>query len=96
MKHSVYFEGKVQSLSLQVEGTPATVGVMKPGNYTFSTSSEEHMTVISGLLRAVLPGSCRVRDYGPGETFVVPPGSSFDVEAVGDVATLLPITGWPY
>jgi len=31
MKHSVYFEGKVQSLSLQVEGTPATVGVMKPG-----------------------------------------------------------------
>ena len=50
MKHSVYFEGKVQSLSLQVEGTPATVGVMKPGNYTFSTSSEEHMTVISGLL----------------------------------------------
>jgi len=88
MKHSVYFEGKVQSLSLQVEGTPATVGVMKPGNYTFSTSSEEHMTVISGLLRAVLPGSCRARDYSPGETFVVPPGSSFDVEAVGDVAYL--------
>jgi len=46
------------------------------------------MTVISGLLRAVLPGSCRARDYSPGETFVVPPGSSFDVEAVGDVAYL--------
>lgn len=88
MKHSAYFDGRVQSLSLAVEGTPATIGVMKPGNYTFSTSSEEHMTVIAGLLRAVLPGSHEWHDHKPGQTFVVPPGKSFDVEAVGDVAYL--------
>lgn len=88
MKHSAYFDGKVQSLSLVVDGTPATVGVMEPGNYTFSTSSEEHMTVISGNIKAVLPGSCREKAYGPGETFVIAPGKSFGVEAVGDVAYL--------
>ncbi len=86
MKHSVYFDGKVQSLSLDTNEGPATVGVMKPGKYTFSTSSEEHMTVIEGILNAKLPGETEFRAYSKGETFIVAPGKSFDVEAAGDVA----------
>lgn len=85
MKHSSYFEGKVQSLSLsEAEGT-ATLGVIEPGAFTFSTSSEERMTVVAGTLRARLPGS-DWKSYAAGQGFVVPSGRSFDVEASADVA----------
>src|SRR4030042_3568814 len=55
MKHNVYFDGKVQSLALETENGSATIGVITPGRYTFSTSTEERMVVTSGVLRAKLP-----------------------------------------
>lgn len=88
MQHNVYFGGDVQSLTLSKGKEKATVGVMKPGRYTFSTSSEEHMTVISGALSVLLPGTDEWRNYTEGQTFVVPPGQSFDVESTGDSAYL--------
>ena len=39
MKHNSYFEGKVQSLALREHDGPATIGVIEPGSYSFSTSS---------------------------------------------------------
>ena len=54
LKHNSYFNGQVQSLALVVDGVSATVGVMEPGKYTFSTSSEEHMTITAGVLRPSL------------------------------------------
>ncbi len=86
MKHSVYFDGNVQSLSLETKEGPATIGVMKPGKYTFSTSSQEHMKVIEGTLKAKLPGETGFKPYAKGQAFIVAPKTSFDVEAVGDVA----------
>ena len=86
LKHNAYFDGRVQSLALAVDGVDATVGVMEPGKYTFSTSSEEHMTITAGVLRVQLPGHSEWRDYAAGETFVVAPGKSFEVEAKEDVA----------
>lgn len=86
LKHNSYFNGQVQSLGLVVDGVNATVGVMEPGRYTFSTSSEEHMTITAGLLNAQLPDESVWREYAAGETFVVPPGKSFEVEAKRDVA----------
>jgi uncharacterized protein YaiE (UPF0345 family) len=85
MKHNVYFEGKVQSLSIDEREGQATVGVIAPGVFTFPTASKEIMTVIAGALRVKLPGA-DWREYPAGETFVVPPKSSFDVEAKADVA----------
>lgn len=88
LQHNVYFGGNVQSLTLTKGDDRATIGVIKPGTYTFSTSSEETMTVVAGKLRAKLPGSTDWGVYHEGEYFVVPAGLSFDVETDTDSAYL--------
>jgi uncharacterized protein YaiE (UPF0345 family) len=88
LQHNVYFDGNVQSLTLTKGNDRATVGVIKPGRYTFSTTSEETMSVISGHLKAKLPDSADWRTYREGEHFVVPAGQSFDVETDVDSAYL--------
>jgi uncharacterized protein YaiE (UPF0345 family) len=85
MKHNSYFEGKVQSLGSAFPDGNATVGVMEPGKYTFSTATEERMTVVAGSMKVKLPGGTW-KDYGPGGTFVVPEKVSFEVEAAASAA----------
>ena len=85
MKHNSYFDGKVQSLALAEKEGPTTIGVIGPGAFTFSTSSEERMTLISGSMKVRLPGS-EWKLFVAGEGFVVASGASFDVEAKEDVA----------
>jgi uncharacterized protein YaiE (UPF0345 family) len=85
MKHNSYFEGKVQSLALAEREGPATVGVIEPGRFSFTASSEERMSIAAGVLRARLPGA-DWRAYAAGDSFIVPPGSSFEVECDADVA----------
>ena len=85
MKHNSYFEGKVQSLGINTEEGYATVGVIEPGQYTFGTESEEHMTIIAGSMKVRLPGE-DWREATPGDTFVVAPHVSFDIDAPADVA----------
>ena len=85
MKHNSYFEGKVQSLGINGPKGYATVGVIEPGQYSFSTAQEEQMTVIAGVLRAKLPGKDWA-DFGEGRFFIVPPKATFEVEAKSDVA----------
>jgi uncharacterized protein YaiE (UPF0345 family) len=85
MKHSTYFDGAVQSLSVNTTDGIATVGVMEPGRYTFHTGHEEHMAVTTGSLTVERAGS-ETKVYGPGESFIVPAGSAFDVECDSDVS----------
>jgi uncharacterized protein YaiE (UPF0345 family) len=85
MKHNSYFDGKVQSLAFAEPEGPATLGVIEAGAYSFSTSSEERMTVLSGTLRARLPGE-GWKSFRAGEGFVVPKGVAFEVEAPADAA----------
>ncbi|MCE5299943.1 MAG: pyrimidine/purine nucleoside phosphorylase [Spirochaetia bacterium] len=85
MKHSTYFEGKVQSLALNTNKGKATVGVMEPGKYTFNTSTEETMKVVSGSMNVKLPGK-EWKNFLEGETFVVPAGKAFDLDVAIDAA----------
>jgi len=85
MKHNVYFDGKVQSLSLETADGSATVGVITPGKYTFSTSTEEKMVITSGVLNVKLPDADWNKLKG-GEQFIVQANASFDVEAEKDVS----------
>ncbi len=85
MKHNVYFDGKVQSLGLKMEQGPATVGVITPGHYTFSTEFEEYVVITTGTLRVRLPHQ-EWKTFTAGEKYIVPPKSSFEVEADGDVS----------
>ncbi|SEW32635.1 pyrimidine/purine nucleoside phosphorylase [Chitinophaga arvensicola] len=83
--HNSYFEGKVQSLVLSTEKGPATVGVMKKGDYRFSTSVTEHMVIISGSLTVKLPEG-DWKTYQQQESFDVAAGVAFDVSCTEDVA----------
>jgi uncharacterized protein YaiE (UPF0345 family) len=85
MKHSTYFEGKVQSLEIHAPSGRATVGVMEPGQYTFSTSAEEHIVIVEGAMRVKLPGG-NWQSIEKGRELVVPKDSSFDIDAKADVA----------
>ena len=85
MKHNIYFDGKVQSLALITEEGNATVGVISPGRFSFSTSSEEHMIVTSGKLKVKLPNQ-DWKTMGKNSEWIVPANSSFDVEVDKDVS----------
>ena len=85
MKHNIYFDGQVQSLGLTTAEGAATVGVISPGKFTFSTSSEERMIIISGTLEVKLPGKDWVAMKN-NTAFIVPANTSFDVEATADVS----------
>jgi len=85
MKHNSYFDGKVQSLSLSTEKGNATVGVILPGKFTFTTATEETMAVVSGSLKYKLAGR-EWQTAAKGGQFVVPEKQSFDVETVSDTA----------
>jgi len=89
LKHSVYFEGAVQSVGFERLGRRATVGVIAPGTYHFGTDAPERMTVVSGALRAKLDGREEWLHFAAGTYFEIPASSGFDVEAVGGPAAYL-------
>jgi len=76
-----YFDGKVKSIAFQTETLPATIGVMRQGDYEFGTSQKEYMTVTSGALTVKLPGSDAWVTFKQGETFIVEANQSFQVKA---------------
>lgn len=85
MEHNVYFDGNVQSLSLQTATGKATIGVITPGRYAFSTSTEEHMVITSGILTVKLSGG-EWKEMPAGKEFIVAPNQTFEVEAKQDAS----------
>lgn len=88
LKTNQYFDGKVASIAFQGEKLPATVGVITQGQFTFDTQQKEVMTVVSGVLKAKLPGREKEILVKAGESFTIDANQSFDVEAESDVAYL--------
>ena len=87
-KTNEYFDGKVTSIGFQTATLPATVGVMAPGKYEFSTSEKETMTVVSGALTVKLPNSDDWNTYNQGNNFVVAAGETFQLQVAVDTAYL--------
>jgi len=87
-KVNEYFDGKVKSIAYQTETLPATVGVMAQGDYEFGTSQKEYMTVITGSLTVVLPGSDKAETFTKGQTFIVAANQRFKVSADVETAYL--------
>ena len=75
-----YFDGQVKSIALTNNEGVLTMGVMDVGNYAFSTSKAEEMTVVSGSLQVQLPGDPALRTFNKGQSFNVPAASSFQVK----------------
>ncbi len=87
-KTNEYFDGKVKSIAFTAPESPATVGVMAPGEYEFGTGKKEIMTVVSGKLAVKLPGETAWKDFSKGSTFMVPPNSKFQLKVAEDTAYL--------
>jgi len=86
LKVNEYFGGKVKSIGFQTEEGPATIGVMAPGEYTFSTSMVEYMTITSGLMSVLLPGDTEWKDFRDFETFKVEKDQQFQVKTLEDTS----------
>ena len=82
LKVNQYFDGNVASIGFQTATLPATVGVMKVGEYEFGTSQFETMTVISGAISALLPNQT---DW---QTFTVDANQKFKVKIDEETAYL--------
>lgn len=83
-----YFDGKVKSIGFKTETLPATVGVMEPGEYEFSTSQKETVTVISGALTVQLPGAGEWQTFNGGDVFTVDAHEKFQLQVAADTAYL--------
>ncbi len=79
-KANVYFDGKVTSRTVVLaSGERKTLGIMLPGEYTFSTGVAETMELLAGSMDVRLPGSTSFKTFTAGESFEVPGKASFDL-----------------
>ena len=88
LKSNEYFDGKVKSISFQTATLPATVGVMERGEYEFNTDQLETITVVSGCLTVMLPGSDAWQAFAAGKQFTVPAGEKFQLKVDEETAYL--------
>lgn len=88
LKVNHYFEGNVASIGFQTATLPATVGVMKVGEYEFGISQFETMTVISGEIQALLPNTSDWQTFTASQTFTVPANQKFHVKIPVETAYL--------
>ena len=84
--HNTYFDGGVQSLGFETAAGRATVGVIAPGTYDFNTDAPERVTVVSGVLEAIVDGESDWEIYPKGSGFEVPGSSHFQVRAEAPAA----------
>jgi purine/pyrimidine-nucleoside phosphorylase len=85
-KVNEYYEGKVKSIGFHTGDCPATVGVIGAGEYAFTTSTREIMSIVSGKMSVRLPDSADWQTYLQGETFTVEAGKRFAVRVESDTA----------
>ena len=79
-KANIYYDGKVTSRTVKLaDGSVQSLGIMMPGEYTFSTNEAEIMEMMSGELEVKLPNEDWKVIHTP-ETFNVDANSSFDLK----------------
>ena len=77
---NIYYDGKVTSRTVKLaDGTTQSLGIMLPGEYTFSTNEAEIMEILSGKLDIKLQNE-QWKTLNTPETFNVPANSSFDIK----------------
>jgi uncharacterized protein YaiE (UPF0345 family) len=79
IKVNEYLKGKVKSLGFMLDSVPYTAGVLLPGEYSFDTEKEEHLTVTVGEFE-VRPPKSAWRIVKVGDTVVIPAQEKFDLK----------------
>jgi uncharacterized protein YaiE (UPF0345 family) len=86
-KANVYFEGKVVSHTILLEGgEKKTLGLIYPGQFHFGTDAPERMDIVAGNCKVRLDGTSAWQEYGAGTFFKVPGKSGFDISVAGGIA----------
>ena len=88
LQHNSYFDGAVQSIGFERDGTRASVGVMAAGDHHFGTDAPERMTVVHGELIIRIDGTDEWATYPAGTSFEVPGSSGFDLKVAAPTAYL--------
>lgn len=84
LQANVYFDGKVISRTIFLaDGSRQTLGVVLPGEYTFSTSQGEIMQITSGTFEVLLPGTTEWINYSADTQFELAAGVSFSIKTSG-------------
>lgn len=87
VKANVYFEGKVVSHTILLEGgEKKTLGLIYPGEFHFGTDAPERMDIVAGACRVRLDGTSDWKDYAAGTFFKVPGKSGFDITVASGIA----------
>ena len=82
-KANVYFDGKVTSRTvLFPDGSKKTLGVMLPGEYTFSTGDKEIMEILAGALEVQLPGATAWKKIKAGAAVRSPAPIQFHLKVI--------------
>ncbi|MBL8394333.1 MAG: pyrimidine/purine nucleoside phosphorylase [Candidatus Accumulibacter sp.] len=77
---NVYFDGRcVSHTVLLADGSRKTLGVILPATLRFNTGVAEVMEGVAGSCRVRRQGESGWTVYGAGESFAVPPDSSFEI-----------------
>ena len=78
---NVYFDGNVTSRTVEFEdGTTKSLGIMLPGEYTFSTGAAEIMDMFSGEFELKLPGEDSFKSMKGPCVFEVGANTAFDIK----------------
>ena len=75
MKHNIYANGGLQNIEFNDNGVDKSVGVVEPGDYTFTPDREETIQCLTGLL-IINNNQCL-----PGQKVVVEKGTPFVISA---------------
>ena len=86
-KANVYFEGKVVSHTILLEGgQKKTLGLIYPGQFHFGTDAPERMDIVAGNCKVRLDGTSAWQEYGASTFFKVPGKSGFDISVAAGIA----------
>jgi purine/pyrimidine-nucleoside phosphorylase len=90
LKANVYFDGGVISHTvLSKDGRRRTIGVIRPGTYTFTTDAPERMDVIAGNCSVRQVNEASWKSYSAGGMFKIPGKLSFEIRVESGLAEYL-------
>ncbi len=80
-KANIYYNGKVTSRTIEfADGSIKTLGIMLPGEYTFSTEAAEIMEILAGEVEVLLPDETKWQTKLAKSSFKVPANAKFVIK----------------
>jgi uncharacterized protein YaiE (UPF0345 family) len=90
LKANVYFDGGVVSHTILLkDGSKKTAGLIRAGQYHFTTDAPERMDIVAGSCRIKLANEKDWKTFSTGQFFRISGKSSFDIAVDNGIAEYL-------